>query len=554
MFKWSKWRRRFRRWRNEGGVGALMIVAAPLAYLSVEGVDHQMAYMLSASLGRAGCVLGAIWGIRRYVDSWQKRLVLALAIASCGWLLVRTVEFRGFSGELVPQFKWKTKAVKKLPDAPRAIDPKVVDLLDTQSDPLDIDSKVDDPTAPKDFFTQFMGNHRDGSIDGSPITGDWSTKPLQVLWETPVGAAWSGFVVSDGLAITQEQYEGKDAVTAFELSSGRVVWRSLTSRQHYHPAGGAGPRATPTIHANMVFAQSSTGIVTSMALRTGKLNWSIDLLAKAGIDQTTAEIPVTWGRSGSPLIVSDLVVVPLGAGVTKVKQTDASGLIALDLSTGEERWRAGDSQISYASPSIMTISGKEQIVIVNEADVTGHEVNSGKVLWKIDWPGASNSSPAVSQATLVDEKSLLLSKGYGGGSKLIEFPVPFDTLKPIKTVWASTATMKTKFMSPVVSKDYVYGLSDGILECIRWSDGKRMWKDNKDGRLGHGQLLRIGDQLLCISEDGRLVLTQATPTKPTSYERMSLLEGITWNPLALVGDLVLVRNAEKAVCLRVKRN
>jgi outer membrane protein assembly factor BamB len=114
--------------------------------------------------------------------------------------------------------------------------------------------------------------------------------------------------------------------------------------------------------------------------------------------------------------------------------------------------------------------------------------------------------------------------------------------------------MKTKFMSPVVLGDYVYGLSDGILECIRWSDGVRMWKDNRQGRLGHGQILLVGNQLLCSSEDGRLVLTNATPEKPSSYESLSLLEGITWNPLALAGDLVLMRNGEQAVCVRVKRD
>jgi outer membrane protein assembly factor BamB len=228
-------------------------------------------------------------------------------------------------------------------------------------------------------------------------------------------------------------------------------------------------------------------------------------------------------------------------------------LIALDLSTGEERWRTGESQISYASPALMTLGDRQQIVIVNEADVTGHDIKSGEILWKVDWPGQSNGPASVSQATQLDNKHLLLSKGYGGGSKLLKFPEKFVGPVNVEEVWHHPSIMKTKFMTPVVSGEYVYGLSDGILECIRWADGKKIWKDNRQGRLGHGQMLLVGNQLLCSSEDGRLVLTDATPEKPASYESLSLLEGITWNPIALAGDLVLMRNGEQAVCVRVKR-
>jgi outer membrane protein assembly factor BamB len=174
-------------------------------------------------------------------------------------------------------------------------------------------------------------------------------------------------------------------------------------------------------------------------------------------------------------------------------------------------------------------------------------------LWKVDWPGQSNGPASVSQATQLDTQHLLLSKGYGGGSKLLKFSEKFVEPIEVEQIWHHPSIMKSKFMTPVVSGEYVYGLSDGVLECMRWSDGKKIWKDNRQGRLGHGQMLLVGNQLLCSSEDGRLVLTDATPEKPTSYESLSLLDGITWNPIAIAGDLVLVRNGEQAVCVRVKR-
>ncbi len=60
---------------------------------------------------------------------------------------------------------------------------------------------------------------------------------------------------------------------------------------------------------------------------------------------------IAWGRAGSPLIVGDLVVVPAGgpSGGPFVS------LVAYDRETGREAWRGGQTQISYASPSLFTL-------------------------------------------------------------------------------------------------------------------------------------------------------------------------------------------------------
>ena len=42
------------------------------------------------------------------------------------------------------------------------------------------------------------------------------------------------------------------------------------------------------------------------------------------------------------------------------------------------RWTAGEDQISYASPGLMTLAGQRQIVSVNEKTISGHQVDDGK--------------------------------------------------------------------------------------------------------------------------------------------------------------------------------
>ena len=95
----------------------------------------------------------------------------------------------------------------------------------------------------------------------------------------------------------------------------------------------------------------------------------------------------------------------------------------------------------------------------------------------------------------------------------------------------------------------VYGLSDGILECQELETGQRVWRD---GRYGHGQILRAGALLLVLSEQGELSLVEATPETPNNVlGSIQALEGRTWNNLALAGEHLLVRNGREAVCYRL---
>ena len=137
----------------------------------------------------------------------------------------------------------------------------------------------------------------------------------------------------------------------------------------------------------------------------------------------------------------------------------------------------------------------------------------------------------------VDEKRLLLAKGYGVGSKLIEVD---STDWSVKTQWKSNR-LKTKFTTAVLKDGYAYGLSDGILECIDVETGARQWKR---GRYRHGQLLLLDDHLLISAEQGDLVLVEANPKKHIELSTIPVITDVSWNTLALSGDRLLMRNSE----------
>jgi outer membrane protein assembly factor BamB len=90
---------------------------------------------------------------------------------------------------------------------------------------------------------------------------------------------------------------------------------------------------------------------------------------------------------------------------------------------------------------------------------------------------------------------------------------------------------------------FVYGLDDGVLTCIDPATGERRWKS---GRHGHGQLLLVGGLLLVQTEDGELVLVDPSPDAYRELTRFAALDGKTWNPPALAGALLVVRNDREA--------
>jgi len=121
-----------------------------------------------------------------------------------------------------------------------------------------------------------------------------------------------------------------------------------------------------------------------------------------------------------------------------------------------------------------------------------------------------------------------------------------------ETVWTDKKILKTKFTSAIAFDGHLYGLSDGVLECINSKDGSRVWRGK---RYGQGQAIIVNGNILIATEDGRVALVPANAgSQGAAVGEMQVLEGITWNVPAIAGPYLLVRNAEFAACLISKKD
>lgn len=529
------------RLRRLGGFLAVMAAIGIAAQFVPWINDNSVRNVISVSAATLAFLGFAIWLIRGCLQ--QGAVVLAICVGVAMFILpVSLVRIRGFSGAFLPDLEVRFFSRSKPPLASRPV-----------AVPSEVDPEKRLATAD---FTQFLGTQRTGVVPQRAFKMPLAVAPAK-LWQIPLGEGWSGFAVVGDRCVTQEQRGEVESVTCYRLEDGALLWIHETNNRHETTMGGIGPRATPTIQDGRVYTQGANGLVLCLDLYSGTELWRQDLLTLAGWSAEESIAAIAWGRSGSPLIVDSLCVLPFGAPSADFQGRQHDGialegrsLIALDVQSGEVRWTTGDDQISYASPILMTLAQQRQIVIVNEKSVSGHAVEDGKTLWTAPWRGSSNSGANCAAAMQVDETGFLLGKAYGRGSELVELRATDEGFQA-ETRWAKSSLLKTKLTHAVVQGGVTYALSDGMLECVDLDAARRLWAQPRGRRYGHGQLLLVEDTLVVQCETGEIALVAARTDRFEELTKFSALSSKTWNIPAVAGNLLLVRNDVEAICFEL---
>ena len=526
MVWWAFWSRapQLDRW---GGVMLMLaaLAATPLIlHESVATATLGLVFPLYAvPVLSLAFVLWAAWS-RRLADGPRRVAMAATIFIACGsWALVRTHGIAsGFDWDF--SWRWAETAEER--------------LLATEETPLTVTAA---PQRARESdsgrWPGFRGPSRDGRVSGVRIVTDWASAPPVELWRRPVGPGWSSVALSNDLLYTQEQRGDEEVVACYRARSGEPVWRHGTPTRFWEAMAGAGPRATPAVDGGRVFALGATGALLALDAQSGALLWSRQAAEDAGV-----EVPL-YGFAGSPLVHGDSVIVSL-----------ESRLVAYDGSTGERQWMtaadAGEAGStfyeSYSSPHLWQHEGEHQILLMDATGLTSVSPADGERLWQHPWPGLHNLQPAV-----IDSGEILVANSNGsrgvGVRRLTVTRAAGDWTA--EESWTSDG-LKPYFSDFVVHEGHAYGFDGRILASIDLRDGARNWKG---GRFGAGQLVLLSDQglLLVLSEKGELALVEASPEAFVEVARVPVLHGKTWNHPVLVGNLLVVRNAEEMAAFRL---
>ena len=507
-------------------LSAWIQIGAPTGDGALDNVLKFVLWLVSA-------LTAGVWFV--FFSEAPKKTRLGSLGAMFGILVAFFTVFRldNFSGDFVPKFSFRFAEVAD----------RTLDVVPAGSGATTRAADLS-TTTPWDF-PQFLGPQRDVSVSAVTLGRDWDTNPPELVWRQPIGAGFAGFAVVNGYAVTTEQRGDLEMVTCYDVQTGDLVWSWSVDNRFDSVIAGIGPRATPTIDDGIVYALTNSGLLVALDGSNGSLIWQQDLRQQFGGTPAQDLATLPYGRANSPLILDSLIVVPAGG----IERRGFVSLVAFDKKTGDRIWEGGSHQISMSSPAAATLGGVEQVLIVNENFVTGHDAESGAVLWEYPWPGITSADSNVSQAVPIPPNRVWLSKGYGSGAALLEVTAGSGGRFTVTELWHNARVLRTKFSQVTILDGYAYGLSEGILECVEVETGERIWKH---GRYHHGQILRVHDLLVVLSEEGEVVLVEASAERRDNVlGRFQAIEGKTWNNFALYGPYLIVRNAAEAAVFRL---
>jgi len=503
------------------------VAAAALAWTWLADGMRQNQFLTTVIVGGSAVILLLLWFAFLTKFSSRLRFGTLLTVVVLGGLLPVLFRVEEVDGDLIPHFvfRWQKKPDELLPKLESRGAAEIGENAEHQA-------TFENPK----HWPRFLGPRVDGVVRGIAWNTDWSSSAPERLWRMPIGAGNSSFAAIGDWIVTQEQRGPDELVVCYEIETGNVVWTHSDEVRYDSAIAGVGPRSTPTIFGDRVYAYGATGILNCLDMRDGERVWSKDIITSSnGRNQQ-------WGKSCSPLVHDGLVIVTGGSG------SDAH-LLAYDAKDGSLRWQSEKTKPSYASPFVAEVAGAEQIVMQAHEVVVAYDPKDGRELWSHDWPG---KHPKVMQPLIIGKNRVFVSSGYGVGCELLELTPKGDQLT-VSSVWKNR-NLKSKFANALEIDGFIYGLDDGIMVCLDLETGKRRWKA---ARYGHGQLLYLPDArpapVLVITEErtGDVALVRPNPDGHEEVARLDAIDGRTWNPHAIAGPFLLVRNSTEATCFRV---
>ena len=395
-------------------------------------------------------------------------------------------------------------------------------------------------------WSQFRGPERGGVSSETGLLRSWPAAGPRLIWRRAVGDGFSGIAVVGERFFTLFAEAEKEYVGAFSVADGEEIWRQEIDSEVFADEFGRGPRATPTVVGEWLYALSGRGNLVAVDSASGKPRWQVDLFEEYGFFgpqwSLRAEPPgklqlPSWGYSYSPLVEGDLLIAETGAG-------NGKSYVAFDRLTGEPRWNALDHPIGYGSPIAATLAGRRQIIAVADTELLSISL-AGEVGWRLPW------APTIGQALILPPDKIFVTTvplaHLEGGAMMVR--VSEVGGKPqAEVVWKSQI-MKSLWSTPIVYGDHIYGFDNATFRCLRAADGEPTWAHRG---LGKGSLIAADGLLFVYSDRGSVSLVEADPASYREVGRMKITDSArTWTPPTLAAGQLYLRGGAEIVCLDV---
>lgn len=376
----------------------------------------------------------------------------------------------------------------------------------------------------------FRGPDRTDISSETGLLKQWpAAGPKKVWMNEDAGLGYSGFAIVGGTLYTMGSRDAVEYVIAIDTATGKEKW-SAEAGALLTNGWGDGPRATPTVDGDKVYALSGKGTLVCLNAADGKKLWTAEMVELGG------KVP-GWGYCESPLVEGNLVVVtPGGAQGT---------LAAFDKVTGKLAWQSAEwtDPAQYASLIAVNHNGARQLIQLTMQSIAGVNAADGKVLWKTEFPGKT----AVIPTPVFKDGQVFVAAGYGVGCKSVKVGAG----NAVETLYETT-DMVNHHGGVILVGDHLYGYNDKAgWTCMDFKTGAVKWADKKG--LGKGAIHSADGMLYLLEErTGTVVLIEATPEGWKEHGRFTLSpqttnrnpKGMIWTHPVVSGGRLYLRDQE----------
>jgi outer membrane protein assembly factor BamB len=369
-------------------------------------------------------------------------------------------------------------------------------------------------------WPQWRGANRDGKSAERGLLKAWPSGGPALVWQAQgAGEGYSSFSVANGKVYTLGARGGTEYVMAFDEATGKKVW-DVAHGERFSNDRGDGPRGTPTVEGNLVYAYGASGDLASLDAATGKVHWKINVLKRFGGRN------ITWGLSESPLVLRDRILVNAGG--------PEASIVAVSRKDGSVLWRSQGDQAGYSSGILHEVGGIPQGIFFTGQRVIGLDTRDGRLLWSYD--RVSNRTANIA-TPIARGNHVFVSSDYGTGAALLNLSPGGGGISAREVYF--TNEMRNHHASSVLVGEHLYGFSSAILTAMRFDTGEVAWKDRS---VGKGSVIFADDRLYLFSERGVAGLAEANPEAYREHGRFQLKTGSlpTWShPVIANGKLYL---------------
>ena len=383
-------------------------------------------------------------------------------------------------------------------------------------------------------WPQWHGPSRTSISTETGLLKTWPSAGPPVVWSiSNLGEGYGSVAIKGERIYVQGVKDSQSSVFCLNRADGKTLWVTAIGPRLGQDRG-PGPRGTPTVENDKLYALSESGDLGCLKLSDGSVVWRRNILKDFGGRNPK------WLISESPLIDGDRLIVTPGG--------DGASIVALDKTTGKTIWTTKElsDEAGYSSCIAADIGGVRTIIGFTSRAGVGVRASDGKLMWRYE--PVSNRTANIATPIVHDNK-VFYTSDYGTGCALLGLKAEGGEVKAEEIYF--NREMKNHHGGVVLLNGYLYGFNSAILSCIEFATGKLVWRDRS---VGKGTLTYADGQLYLLSENNVVGLAEASPAgyKETGRFQIADQGWPSWAHPVVCGAKFYIRNQGTLACYDVK--